>query len=302
MDVVFVIVGWVLAIGAIYLVAQRWLLAQQARARIFEAEAGAAVPVREDDFLTHWLSLAGNRSPNAARTFVVLSLAGLAVGGLAAYLLYAGGILRRMERAIGEVPGGVGDLFLPLVFVAPWFVLFLFTAAPWLVVRSARRRRVVAIEEDLPLMLELLATLGEAGLGFDSALQRILGAQSVDRPLLVELRTFQIDLLAGQGRVNSLRRLARRVEVLPFTLFISALVQVEQTGAGVATVLRRQADDLRDRRREQAIGFAMALPVKLLFPLVICFLPGLFVATLGPTFYQFFQFADSLLRDRGAVP
>ena len=46
----------------------------------------------------------------------------------------------------------------------------------------------------------------------------------------------------------------------------------------------------------------MALPVKLLFTLVICFLPGLFVATLGPTFYQFFQFADSLLRSRGAAP
>ena len=46
----------------------------------------------------------------------------------------------------------------------------------------------------------------------------------------------------------------------------------------------------------------MALPVKLLFPLVICFLPGLFVATLGPTFYQFFQFADNLLRSRNVIP
>jgi hypothetical protein len=67
-------------------------------------------------------------------------------------------------------------------------------------------------------------------------------------------------------------------------------------------VLRRQAEDQRNRRRERATAFAMALPVKLLFPLVICFLPGLFVATLGPTFYQFFQAADGILRTRGLLP
>jgi tight adherence protein C len=159
---------------------------------------------------------------------------------------------------------------------------------------------VARIEEDLPLVLELLATLGEAGLGFDAALRRVLDSQQANRPLAAELRGFQVDLLAGQGRVASLRRLARRVDVLPFTLFISGIVQAEQTGSGVADVLRRQADDLRSRRREEAIAFATALPVKLLFPLVICFLPGIFVATLGPTFYQFFQFADNLIRSRGA--
>ena len=57
------------------------------------------------------------------------------------------------------------------------------------------------------------------------------------------------------------------------TILISALLQAEQIGSGVAEVLRSQADDLRQRRRERAIEFSMALPVKLLFPLVICFLP-----------------------------
>jgi len=77
------------------------------------------------------------------------------------------------------------------------------------------------------------------------------------------------------------------------------LVQAEQVGSGISEVLRRQADDLRNRRRERALALANALPVKLLFPLVICFLPGLFVATLGPTFYQFFQFADAVIQNRG---
>ena len=69
-------------------------------------------------------------------------------------------------------------------------------------------------------------------------------------------------------------------------------------GSGIAQTLRRQADDLRDRRRERANAFAMALPIKRMFPLVICFMPGIFVWTLGPFFVQLFQFADTFIRVR----
>jgi tight adherence protein C len=79
-------------------------------------------------------------------------------------------------------------------------------------------------------------------------------------------------------------------------VFVSAVVQAEQVGAAMATVLRQQALDLRNRRREDAMALAMALPVKRLFPMIICFLPGIFVATLGPTFFEFFQYADTVLR------
>src|SRR5207248_3397709 len=139
---------------------------------------------------------------------------------LGALSLQRSGRLDQMLRGLGQIPGGVGDLFLPMVYMAPWFMVTLLLATPWLVVRSARRRRVTRIEEDLPLTLELLATLGEAGLGFDAALQRVLASQAADRPLATEFRGFQVDLLAGRGRIASLRRLARRVEVLHFTLFV----------------------------------------------------------------------------------
>jgi len=86
---------------------------------------------------------------------------------------------------------------------------------------------------------------------------------------------------------------------MSLSIFVSALVQTEQVGAGVSDVLRRQADDLRGRRREEALTKAASLPVKLLFPLVICFLPGILTATLGPTFYQIFQFLDNIARTRG---
>ena len=113
-----------------------------------------------------------------------------------------------------------------------------------------------------------------------------------------EFRTYQSDLLAGRTRVESLRRLASRLEVSSVTILVSALVQAEQLGSGIAQALRRQADDLRDRRRERANAFAMALPIKRMFPLVICFLPGIFVWTLGPFFARLFQFADTFVHVR----
>jgi tight adherence protein C len=98
--------------------------------------------------------------------------------------------------------------------------------------------------------------------------------------------------------VESLRRVARRVEVSSVTILVSALVQAEQLGSGITQALRRQADDLRDRRRERANAFAMALPVKRMFPLVICFMPGIFIWTLGPALTRLFQVADTFMRIR----
>jgi tight adherence protein C len=151
----------------------------------------------------------------------------------------------------------------------------------------------------LPITLELLATLGEAGIGFDAALERILGSQVADRPLAEEFRTFQLEVLAGRQRVACLRGLARRLDIPAFTIFISALVQANQLGSGVADILRRQVEEMRNRRRERALTLAASMPVKLLFPLILCFLPGIMIAALGPALYQFFQLIDALNRSRG---
>lgn len=150
----------------------------------------------------------------------------------------------------------------------------------------------------MPVTLELLATLSEAGLGFDAALAHVLESQTSLRPLAEDLQALQADILASRPRIECFRRLGRRVQVPAFSVFISAVVQAEQIGAGVAGVLRRQADDLRQRRREDAMGLAMALPIKRLFPMIICFMPGIFVVTLGPTLMEFLRFADGFLRGR----
>ena len=246
-------------------------------------------------FLRRWLFLAGYRQPAAPAAFVTAMLLAIGLGLATALAIRGAGLTDELFRNIARLPPGVGDLLIPIAYLAPWTVLLILVLLPWLVVRRSRRQRVEKVEQDLPISLELLATLSEAGLGFDAALSRVLDSVMEDRPLAREFRTYQSDLLAGRTRVESLRRLARRLEVSSVTILVSALVQAEQLGSGIAQALRRQADDLRDRRRERANAFAMALPIKRMFPLVVCFMPGIFVWTLGPFFAQLFQFADTFI-------
>ena len=282
---------------------QRLATRRRSRERMFE-DAGlvaTAAPDREEtmEWLGWWLYRAGYRAPNAMELFVTATAACFVLGSLLIWLYYRSGLRVQLIKGLEEMPSGLGDIFMPCAHALPWLVLAILTALPTLRVRASRRRRVTLVEQDLPITLELLATLAEAGIGFDSGLERILDSQYTVRPLAQELRQFQLELLAGRPRTRCLRRLGRRIDVSSLTIFISALVQASQVGAGVSEVLRRQVEELRNRRRENALTAAASLPVKLLFPLVICFLPGIFVAVLGPSFYQVFQLLDNLNRNRG---
>jgi tight adherence protein C len=296
--VILLAAGWV---AMLLIVWQRFHLQQRSLDRVFAGESQPAAGdwLARQDWLSRWLSVAGYRSPDAVAWFVTATLASLLAGALMVYSLYRSNAIGQSVEVLAKVPGGVGDVFTPLVYISPWLVLVAIAALPFAAVRRSRRKRVEAIEIDLPLALELLATLSEAGLSFDAALARILESGLSDRVLARELRSFQADLMAGRGRVEAMRRLARRVEVGTVSVLVSALVQAEQLGTGIALVLRRQADDLRERRRERANAFAASLTVKRMFPMVLCFLPGLFVWTLGPVFTQLFRMADSMLRSRG---
>jgi len=245
--------------------------------------------------LAGWLSLAGIRGAGASERFVAVCL-GVAAAGIA--LAWA---LGRSPAFVGAAHGlaGLPVVGLPLARLAlwlPWLGGLVLALLPALTVRARRERRVADVESDLPLVLELLATLGEAGLGFDAALDRVLDSEPAGRPLAQELRTYQNEVLAGCSRREGLLRLARRLEVPTVTSAVAALVQAEDTGSGLAEVLRPLADDLRQRRRERALARAEALSEKLVFPLVIGFLPALLVWTLGPSFYQLFGVVDSIMR------
>jgi tight adherence protein C len=298
--IAFIVVVAALAGG--YMMAVSWSVRRRALIRLYalddlHAAAGPQSSAR-DTALARWLARAGYRRPNAQTVFVSATIA--AVGaGLAISQIYRVIFFRQLLVAISNVPGSAGDMLALALQSGPWILFFITASAPVLFVRTARRTRVRAIEQDLPLALELFATMAEAGLGFDAALAKIVRAQGSDRALVSEFVNFQHDMLAGMPRSQALRQLARRIDIPSLTSFTSALIQAEQVGASMAETLQHQAVDLRQRRRENALLQAQALPVKLVFPLVVCFLPGIFVSTLAPVLYQMVEVANGVLRSSG---
>ncbi len=276
---------------------------QPIRARLFEDDSAPSLPppvdvassAPLDSWISRWLYVAGFRHRRSTTVFLLWAAFAAFVGGMAGYALQSSGFLDLGAQWLAEVPGGLGELFLPAIVLAPWIVFAIVSSIPWLHVRASRRRIVNEIEQDLPITAELLATLGEAGLGFDSAVDRILASKQKHRALASELGAFRRDLLAGLPRIQALRRLAVRVDLPAVSTVVSALVQAEQVGAGLASVLRNEADDLRNRRRERALRVAQALPVKLTVPLVLCFFPAIVIAVLGPTFFEIFQMLETYL-------
>lgn len=142
---------------------------------------------------------------------------------------------------------------------------------------DARRKEM---EQSLPDIIDLLVISVEAGLGFEAAMGRVV--QAVPGELSREFsRTLQ-ETRVGVSRHKALRSLADRTDVDDLNAFILALIQADQFGVSIARILRVQADEMRVRRRQRAQEKAFAAPVKLVFPLVLCIFPSMFVVLLGP--------------------
>ncbi|MDP9460190.1 MAG: type II secretion system F family protein, partial [Actinomycetota bacterium] len=163
-----------------------------------------------------------------------------------------------------------------MAVVVPVVAYFL----PELLLHSRGQERQAAIALELPDTLDQMTIAVEAGLGFESAMARA-GANGKG-PLAEELvRTLQ-DIAVGQPRREAYLALADRTGVQDLRRFIRAVVQADQYGVSIADVLRTQAQEMRLKRRQRAEEKAMQIPVKVIFPLILCILPTLFIVLLGP--------------------
>ena len=140
--------------------------------------------------------------------------------------------------------------------------------------------RTKAIQKALPDALDLLTISVESGLGFDAALSQV--ARNTDGPLAEEFARVLQEMQIGLGRGDALRALGDRTHVPELKGFVSAMVQADAFGIPIAQVLRVQAREIRIKRRQRAEEKAQKVPVKILFPLIFCILPCLFIAVLGP--------------------
>jgi tight adherence protein C len=141
-----------------------------------------------------------------------------------------------------------------------------------------------AIEKDLPDILDQMTIGVEAGLGFDAALARV--ARENEGPVAEEFGRMMQDRQLGMSREEAFGRVAARSPSADLKAFVLALTQADKHGMPLATVLRVQADEMRQKRRVRAEEKALSLPVKLVLPLVTCILPALFTVILGPAVFR----------------
>ena len=175
---------------------------------------------------------------------------------------------------------GSGGAISPLqVLVAVCFLVAgVMLPQMWLGSRVNARQKVII--KTLPDAFDLITTCVEAGLGLDAALSRV--AEKVEGPFADELQRTLRDISLGKMRRDALVELGERTGVPDLVSFVNAVIQAEQMGSSVGTVLRVQSDQLRVRRRQRAEEQAYKAPVKMIFPLILCIFPTLFIVILGP--------------------
>jgi tight adherence protein C len=181
---------------------------------------------------------------------IVLLLVGLLLGGI----------------TLGFLFGVVGLIF---GYIIPEY---------WLGKRISKRSLDMVLQ--LPDALDLLIISVEAGLGFDAALAKVV--EKMDGPLVDEFRQALAEVRMGRTRRDALRDVAKRADARPISNFIGAIVQAEQLGVPIARVLQVQSQQLRIERRQRAEEAAAKAPIKMLFPMVGCIFPTIFIVILGP--------------------
>jgi tight adherence protein C len=176
------------------------------------------------------------------------------------------------------------NLFLALGGCALGYLL------PSMALGRMAKKRQHRIRLGLPDALDLLVVSVEAGLGLDQAIQRVGEELAFAHPDLAhELRMINLELRAGKGRVDALRNLATRTGVDDIESLVAMLVQTDKFGTSVAQSLRVHSETVRTKRRQRAEEAAAKTGVKMVFPLVFCIFPAIWVVTIGPAAIKFIQ-------------
>ena len=176
------------------------------------------------------------------------------------------------------------DMFLALVGAAFGYII------PGMVLARMATRRQHRIRMSLADALDLLVVSVEAGLGLDQALSRVAQELAFAYPdLSSELRLVNLELLAGTARPDALRNLADRTGVDDLRSLVAMLVQTDKFGTSVANSLRVFSETLRTKRRQRAEEAAAKTGVKMVFPLVLCIFPAIWIVTIGPAAIRFIR-------------
>jgi tight adherence protein C len=227
--------------------------------------------------------------------------------------------LRRRLTAAGyrsltaAVLYGAAEAILPFVFAAitllavgfsKWYIALFAAAAGymlpglWLGRQTALRQ--TQIRNGLPDALDLMIVCIEAGSGIDQSLVKTSDELDISYPALAEeLRLITTEMRAGKSRLEAFKNFAARTRVDEVRSLVAMLVQSDRFGTSVAMALRTHADVARTKRRQSAEERAAKIGVKLVFPLVFCLFPSLYVAILGPAVVDYVRVFKPGISDAG---
>ena len=151
----------------------------------------------------------------------------------------------------------------------------------WLTNTIQKRRQTIL--EGFPDALDLMVVCVEAGMGLDSAISRVAKeSRSNNKTLSEEFHLYNLEIRAGMPRKEALKNLAMRTDLEEMHNLTTLLIQTDKFGTSVSQALKIYSDTLRTQRFQRAEEKAAKVPIKLLFPLILCIFPSLFVAILGP--------------------
>ncbi len=209
------------------------------------------------------LNLAGRPYGLSVNAFEVLKVIALLVAGtLTLWFTLVLGVKLPVQAAVVITGGAIGR-YLPDV---------------WLNGKVKGRQKELRLA--LPNALDLLTISVEAGLGFDAAIGRLI--EKFHNSLTDEFAQVLNEIRLGRPRLEALDDMGRRSGVEELHTFTQALIQSEQLGVGIAKVLRIQSEEMRRRRRQRAEEQAAQAPLKMLFPMIGCIFPTLFIVLMGP--------------------
>lgn len=210
---------------------------------------------------------AGRNDPGALEDALVRKIVFLVVGFLLGFLL-------------GYRMGGMWWLLFPGLTALGFFL-------PDILVYNEGLKRSEEIAKRLPDGLDMLNLCVESGLSFQAAMSQVATNQT--GPVADEFGIALQEMQFGRTRAEALLAMSSRTPQEDVHRFVSALLQVDKIGVPVATVLREQAKEMRAKRYARAREQAQKVPLKILMPLMLCFLPALFIIILGPAGYEIFQ-------------
>jgi tight adherence protein C len=283
-----------LSVSLLVLAGRRSMTRRQRPVELLKAQLGRNIPVTRDEDLSRsfteralvpflgTLGALGTRlTPLGMRKRIGRKL--VLAGNPPAWTADKVAAVKMLGGATGTVLGwlvasALGMEGLPLVGVLLFFG-GIGTLIPGATLDIKSRTRQELIRRALPDTMDLLTISVEAGLGFDAALSQVV--KSTEGPLAQEITRMLQEIQVGMSRVDGLRGLSDRTDVEELRGFTLAMIQAEQFGVSISKVLRSQASVLRTKRRQRAEEKAMKVPVKLLFPLIFCILPSMFVVLMG---------------------